>query len=88
MDEDLREMSRDALLAEVKKLRKAIRAHRDCCGHDLCWFHPALWSLLPEGYDVGISVPEWPYFMEGCVRYRKSLDEQNPDAPRTDERYA
>jgi hypothetical protein len=32
-------------------------------------------------------VPEWPQFMRGCIRYRQSLDEQAPDAPRTDEPY-
>jgi len=27
--------------------------------------------------------PDWPQFMRGCIRYRQSLDEQLPDAPRT-----
>jgi len=87
MDDDLNEMPREGLVAEVKKLRRAIRAHRDSSGHDLCWFHPDLWNLLPEKYDAGIEVPTWPKFMEGCVRYRKSLDDQCPDAPRTDEAF-
>ncbi|MGH7483646.1 MAG: hypothetical protein ACRELV_15975 [Longimicrobiales bacterium] len=26
------------------------------------------------------AVPIWPDFMRGCIRYRKSLDEQAPDA--------
>jgi hypothetical protein len=30
-------------------------------------------------------VPEWPQFLEGCLRYRRSLDEQIPGAPRTKE---
>lgn len=29
MDEDLAEMTRDQLIAEVKKLRRGIREHRD-----------------------------------------------------------
>jgi hypothetical protein len=29
-------------------------------------------------------VPAWPAFMRGCVRYRQSLDEQLPPAPRSD----
>jgi hypothetical protein len=29
-------------------------------------------------------VPAWPQFMRGCVRYRQSLDDQLPDAPRSD----
>ena len=57
MDTDLDALSRDQLLAEVKKLRAGIRAHRDATGHDLAW----------------------PQFMEGCIRYRRSLDTQeNP----------
>ncbi len=28
------------------------------------------------------SIPEWTKFMEGCVRYRQSLDKQLTNAPR------
>ena len=31
------------------------------------------------------TVPEWPQFLWGCIRYRQSLDEQAPAAPRTSE---
>ncbi len=82
MDKDLSSMSREQLIAEVKKLRAGIREHRDCSGHDLCWYHPALWSLLPEKTEHTMNVPEWPQFMRGCIRYRQSLDEQCPHAPR------
>ena len=84
MDEDLDSMQRDALIAEVKKLRTGIREHRDATGNDLCWHHPALWSLLPEQVDPHIAVPAWPQFMRGCVRYRQSLDDQAAGAPRVD----
>jgi hypothetical protein len=84
MDNDLNEMSRDQLIEEVKKLRSGIRRHRDSSGQQLCWHHPALWGLLPEKTDPVPTVPKWPQFMEGCVKYRQSLDEQIPDAPRTD----
>ena len=87
MDTDLDQMSREELISEVKKLRDGIRKHRDSTGHDLCWYHPDLWGLLPEKTDPVPTVPEWPKFMEGCVRYRKSLDTQAPSAPRTDEPY-
>ena len=83
MDDDLDQLSRDALVDEVRRLRHAIRAHRDTSGHDLCWHHPDLWGLLPERTDPVPTVPEWPVFIRGCVRYRQSLDEQLPDAPRT-----
>jgi hypothetical protein len=87
MDADLDSMSRDELVLEVKKLRAAIREHRDSTVHELCWHHPQLWSLLPEQTDPLPTVPEWPQFLRGCIRYRESLDEQLPDAPRTDQPY-
>jgi hypothetical protein len=80
-------MTRDELVAEVKTLRRGIRRHRDARGQGLCWHHPALWRLLPEKTDPLPVVPEWPAFMRGCVRYRQSLDEQVPEAPRTKEPY-
>jgi len=82
MDADLDALSRDQLIVEVKRLRRAIREHRDATGHDLCWHHPALWELLPEKMIPAVAVPAWPQFMRGCVRYRQSLDEQAPGAPR------
>lgn len=85
LDQDLEAFDRAALVAEVKRLRAGIRAHRDSSGHELCWHHPALWGLLPERSDPQPRVPDWPQFIRGCVRYRQSLDEQLPDAPRTDE---
>jgi hypothetical protein len=42
MDADLDQMTREELVAEVKKLRQGIRLHRDSSGHALCWHHPAL----------------------------------------------
>jgi hypothetical protein len=85
MDHDLDTMSREQLMAEVKRLRAGIRTHRDSSGHDLCWHHPALWGLLPEPIPRDIAVPPWPRFMRGCVRYRESLDRELPNAPVLDE---
>ena len=87
LDTDLEGMDRERLLAEVKRLRAGIRAHRDSSGMDLCWYHPDLWNLLPERAGPAVEVPAWPQFLRGCVRYRQSLDEQQPDAPRTTEEY-
>ncbi len=84
LDDDLDALDRDALVAEVKRLRAGIRTHRDTRGHELCWHHPALWGLLPERTDPLPVVPSWPQFMRGCVHYRQSLDAQLPDAPRSD----
>ena len=85
MDEDLEGLTREQLVAEVKRLRAGIRAHRDSSGQELCWHHPALWGLLPEKVEPEVAVPAWPQFLRGCVRYRQSLDEQLPGAPRTTE---
>ena len=87
MDDDLDGLSRDQLVAEVKRLRAGIRAHRDSSEHALCWHHPELWGLLPEKSDPIPIVPDWPQFMRGCIRYRASLDEQAPNAPRTSNSY-
>lgn len=87
MDSDLDQMSREQLIDEVRKLRDAIRTHRDSTGHALCWHHPALWGLLPEQTDPVPVVPDWPEFLRGCIRYRQSLDAQAPDAPRSNEPY-
>ena len=87
MDDDLDAMSREGLAAEVRKLRAGIRKHRDTSMHDLSWHHPQLWGLLPERTDPQPVVPEWPEFLRGCIRYRQSLDEQLPNAPRTHAEY-
>ena len=87
MDADLEGMSSDQLVAEVKRLRQGIRQHRDSTSHELCWHHPALWSLLPERTDPIPVVPDWPQFLRGCIRYRQSLDEQIPQAPRSGKPY-
>lgn len=73
-DIDLFGMNRSELLEVALKLRKAIRKHRDSTGHDLCWYHPELWLLLPERTLPTPGVPEWGEFISNCACYRKSLD--------------
>jgi hypothetical protein len=85
VDSDLDGMTRERLMAEVQRLRDGIRRHRDATGHELCWHHPDLWALLPEDTDPVPVVPDWPQFLQGCLRYRQSLDAQAPSAPRTAE---
>lgn len=87
MDEDLQDLGRDALIAEVKRLRAGIREHRDSSGHALCWHHPQLWGLLPERIAPQVAVPPWPKFLRGCLRYRESLERELPDAPAHDAEY-
>ena len=87
MDDDLLAMTRDELIAEARRLRAGIRGHRDSSGHDLCWHHPQLWNLLPEPASAEISVPPWPQFLRGCVKYRESLDRQLPNAPASESEF-
>lgn len=87
MDEDLETMERAELIAEVKKLRAAIRAHRDSRGHDLCWHHPQLWGLLPDPTPPEVAVPPWPKFLRGCIKYREALERELPHAPVRDDEY-
>ena len=87
MDEDLAGLTHEQLIGEVRRLREGIRRHRDSTRHELCWHHPQLWGLLPERTDPLPVVPEWPEFMEGCILYRRSLEEQAPVAPRTTRLY-
>lgn len=35
MDEDLAALNREALIAEIKRLRNGIREHRDSSGHGI-----------------------------------------------------
>jgi len=86
-DQGLMSLSHEELVHEVIRLREGIRRHRDASGHDLCWHHPELWGLLPESTDPTPTVPDWPQFLRGCVRYRQTLDEQLPNAPRTNGEY-
>jgi hypothetical protein len=87
MDEDLENLGREALIAEVKRLRAGIRERRDSSGHQLCWHHPKLWGLLPETSDPLPSVPAWPQFLRGCPKYRESLDRQLPNAVRIEDEF-
>jgi hypothetical protein len=87
VDDDIEKMSREQLMSEIRRLRGAIRAHRDSSMHELCWHQPELWGLLPERSDPIPVVPEWPQFLEGCLKYRRSLDEQAPGAARSDTPY-
>ncbi len=87
MDQDLDGLDREVLIAEVKRLRTGIRAHRDSSGHDLCWHHPQLWGLLPERINPKVAVPPWPKFLRGCLKYRESLDHELAGAPVADSEY-
>lgn len=86
-DADLDALDREGLLAEARRLRAAIRSHRDSSGHDLCWHWPDMWALLPDTPKGGQEVPDWPQFMRGCIRYRTALDTELAKAPRIDREF-
>lgn len=77
MDEDLNEMNAEDLRSEVIKLRTGIREHRDRSGHDLCWYVPELWNLLPDKIKPTPSVPPTEEFLSKCKLYRESLGPNN-----------
>jgi len=74
LDHDLMKMDVDQLRLEVQRLRDAIRQQRDQKGHDLCWYLPELWDVLPEKIHPQPEVPEWAEFIQRCAQFRKSLD--------------
>ena len=84
MDQDLDNLTREELVAKLKELRAAIREHRDASLHDLCWYQPKLWGLLPEKSSIEVQVPTREKFMRGCEIFRNSLDTQLQDAQRVD----
>jgi hypothetical protein len=76
LDADLLTLSKEGLIAEAKKLRAGIRQHRDSSGHDLCWFVPELWDLLPEKIRPTPEVPPTEEFLSKCCVYRASLNQE------------
>lgn len=74
-DADLADMSPEQLLEAARAMRQAIRAHRANSGHDLCWYVPELWALLPDGAAGGPDdVPPPDVFLNRCAAYRASLE--------------
>jgi hypothetical protein len=76
IDNDLDDMTVDELQDEVRKLRTAIRQHRDATGHNLCWYVPELWNLLPEKIEPQPAVPSTEEFLHHCKLYRESLNKK------------
>lgn len=73
-DFDVEFMDRVQLKTEIRKLRAGIRKHRDSNGHDLCWFHPELWDLLPDKITPSPNVPSFCEFIQNCAKFRESLE--------------
>jgi len=80
-DKDLEQMGLPQLLIVAKEMRAAIRVHRDASGHDLCWFQPELWALLPDRPEKRALVPPRAEFLERCVHYRDMLEGKPASLP-------
>ena len=74
IDNDLVGMDLIQALSEIMKLRNAIRQQRDQKGHDLCWYLPELWDVLPEKIQPKPEVLSVEEFLERCAKFRKELD--------------
>lgn len=74
MDNDLENMTVEQLKEEVRILRTSLRTLRDYTGHDLCWFNPEIWNVLPEKTQPHPVVPDWCEFMHQCANFRKTLE--------------
>ena len=75
---DIGLMNRDELLAEVERLRAAIREHKNQLSDDRCWLDDSkLYSVLDDrGYDS--SLPPKCEFLESCSRFFEQR--QTPEA--------
>lgn len=82
MDRDINTMSQMQLQNEVRRLRDAIRLHRDEKGHGRCWLDDQrLYSILPENKNADFLLPPKDEFLQNCEVYwktRQNLSEQQP----------
>lgn len=75
---------RDAALAEVERLKAAIRNHRDQRGDSRCWLDDAeLYGVLgdPESRAQDSSLPPRDEFLESCRRFyerRRAPQDSDP----------
>lgn len=76
MNLDLELMTKEQLKEETIKLRKTLRELRDRNGHDLCWYNPEIWEVLPEKIQPNPEVPEWCEFIKQCSEFRRKFDLQ------------
>jgi hypothetical protein len=77
LDKDVEFMTRYQHKAEIRRLRAALRQLRDKTGHELCWYLPEVWDILPEKVQPHPEVPAWCDFMQQCAAFRRSLEHQH-----------
>lgn len=69
-DHDLATLSHDAALAEIVRLRAAIRKHRDHVGAERTWLDDAaLYAALPERRAAETQLPPRAEYLAQCAAY-------------------
>lgn len=74
-DSDIYDMDVMQLVAEIRRLRGAIRHHRNLEGNDRCWMDDQeLYAILPEdknapGHLVNFQLPPKGEFLGNCANY-------------------
>jgi len=70
--DNLSNYCKEDAIAEIIKLRTAIRLHRDEKGHDRCWLDDQrLYQVLPESVRADFRLPEHDEFIENCEKFWK-----------------
>ena len=69
-DVDIEDKSVHELKAEVRRLRMAIRHHRDLKGNDRCWMDDLeLYAHLPEREEGDLRLPPKEEFLKNCAAF-------------------
>ena len=69
-DTDIKTMTQAQLRAEIMKLRKALRKHRDAKDNARCWHNDlTLYGALPEEKPAGKMIGDEKVFLKNCQRY-------------------
>ena len=78
IDESLKILSNDELIAEIQKLRNAIRNHKEQKEHDRCWLDDLeLYKILPESIsEAEQRLQEKKEFIDNYYKYYEHR--QNP----------
>lgn len=69
-DEQLQGLPVEDLVAEILRLRDAIRLHRGEKGNDRCWLDDQrLYGVLPDVESADFRLPCRGEFLKNCERY-------------------
>lgn len=69
-DDDIKVMTPGALRTELRKIRKALRKHRDAKDNARCWHNDVeLYGALPEAKKPGAMHGDEATLLRNCKRY-------------------